>query len=818
MASGPDDELLLRLLGEHADGDGRWSAIEESYNCSSTEKRSRRWLKNRAKKIVSPPSPLREAIVRVAKPNAQSGRVPASTPVITYDDFKKVVEETREETHINVEVENLYHKCKHLPREELPEVVRFLLGTRQMQAIDAGSNILVLGVNTPMWIANCMTRGPSEFEFHTTTLDESCLLHLFPMLRMQSRKTGSQTVVQDAVTPALVSGDRFAENLGQAMRWLEENTERDLKVHEIIPRGLLRVSCEACCAPPRLAVPEFIHSMERRLGIDARSEIIAVPHSKDTIYMANSANAMGCNALGDFIDAVDAGGERSGNNSFLYPVPFRVRSIDTSGLPASLLLAQGKTPVRWELYPFFGQNALCGQTSSTAFCAPAVDDVVRYPVPRSEAQADAYVKFVTQQAGLKGKKKNKSSQPHVAIRCMPVNCRLQYMRQGHMPGWLANGEDEPLALQLGVCAECFVPLTKDEADGGRGLQTVALPTDTLVRFAAQVKLCTCGQVRYCSEACWQKHQEIHANVCGNSRLGEELAARAQRQKRRAVQQNMTEQVRNINIPLDLNSVTSWEKYCSSRGFSVTDLRDVSLMFSMPLTILFGMTKFEGLGMLQLAGRDTLRIDVAGASNLETMSVEMEAFAELARAFPGSKIHLRLVGPELQVDQEVGLGSCGTDNLCVSSHKFLYQDFLASQQGSKDAHLPDIVVAPNAGIRESWYPAIQRVCELSLPLMFTGYDLADTFAGLQDLFREMPSLPRVVRDGRNPFAGSMPFAMASNSKTENDVLADAQLGETEVGVVLRATHMTSSDERIVTEMLGHHCFRVNSHYVLIHGYE
>lgn len=820
MASGPDDELLLRLLEEHADGDGRWLAIEKGYNSSSTEKRSRMWLKNRAKKIAPQPSIASGPIVRASEPKPQSGCVTAPAPIITYDDFKKLVEEVIAGRDDIIEVENLYHKLKHLPREELRNVLFVHLGTKQQEV---GSTLLVPGVRPSLWFASCMSKFPSEFEVRPSTLDASDTMHLIPMFRTQA----SKTVYHDVIHAGLVSSDSFAQNLGKAMRWLEQNTERDLRVEEVFSGGLLRVTCSACCAPARLAMPDFVRSMERLLGIDVRSEIIAVPYRRDRVYMANSASVMGCSALGDFVDAVD-GIDRGGDNNFLFSVPFRVRSIDTSGLPASLLLAQGKTPVRWELYPFFGQNALLRPTSATGsfeFRAPDVDDVVRCPVPRSQAQAEAYLNFVKEQVGPLMGKKNKSLPPHVTIRftpgrVSPTGSKLRHMwyvedcmRESYgQYSWLVNGEGEPLAQQLSVCAECFLPLFRDKAATGRGSQTIALSADTLAEFAARLKVCTCGQVSYCSEACRQKHREIHANVCDNSCLGAELKARVRRRKCRAVLQNMTERIRNVQVPLELSTVTSWSKYSSLRGFSLTDLSMVSEVMSMPLTILFGMTKFEGLGLLQLAGRETLRVDVAGASALETLCVEEDAFAELAHAFPKSKIHLRLVGPALKVDSNFGLGCSGTDNLCVSCHKFLYEDFLASLQGVEDAHLPDIVVAPNAGLRESWYPAIQRVCDLSLPLMFTGYDFTDVLFGLQELLNGLPSSPRVVRDGSNPFAGA-----SRGQKIESDLSACAKLGETDVGEVLRAAD-TSRNELIVRDLQGPLCVRVNSHYVLIHGYD
>mmetsp|Transcript_5315 Transcript_5315/g.17163 ORF Transcript_5315/g.17163 Transcript_5315/m.17163 type:complete len:212 (-) Transcript_5315:52-687(-) len=136
----------------------------------------------------------------------------------------------------------------------------------------------------------------------------------------------------------------------------------------------------------------------------------------------------------------------------------------------------------------------------------------------------------------------------------------------------------------------------------------------------------------------------------------------------------------------------------------------------------------------------LRIDLPGSSRIEVFEKEL-VFAELGRALHRNSVIIRLVGPDLEAQPPVTV-----QNVSISFHKMMYEDFLGA--GTEPPHL---AVACNAGIRESWYPAIARLLELNIPTAITGYDLMDVAGGLKELNRHFTPRPHVIVDGENPFA-------------------------------------------------------------------
>ena len=302
------------------------------------------------------------------------------------------------------------------------------------------------------------------------------------MKRMSQHSVGGNTCFADGLDdPDLVSPQSVGQNLGRAMSWLEEQGDRDLEIEEVISGSMLSVRCKACCALPRLAMPQFVRDMEKRLDIDSQSEILVVPFSKDQLYIAKSSSALGCNALGDFVDAVDTKGERCGNNQYMYSAPFRVKSINSSGLPASYLLAQGKMPVEWELYPFFGQSVSHGPTTlssaaalSLGFQAPSVDPIIRCSIPRSEHQADEWNRFAASKAGLLSLATKKGKSSTRAMTCAlsfepdclapsQISDIMAVNGSGICLSWLVDSDVRaPLSLRLAVCAECFFSDTHHE--------------------------------------------------------------------------------------------------------------------------------------------------------------------------------------------------------------------------------------------------------------------------------------------------------------------------------------------------------------------
>ena len=279
---------------------------------------------------------------------------------------------------------------------------------------------------------------------------------------------------------------------------------------------------------------------------------------------------------------------------------------------------------------------------------------------------------------------------------------------------------------------------------------------------------------------------------------------------------------------DVEAIACWADYFAARGFRPTDLPDATTYLTMPLTILFGVKTFRELGVLVMSrrdedsGRETLRVDVVGAQVAEQATLSAGGFAEVARAFPACDVYLRLIGPEVDTDAaREAIAACKNNpvTLRISSHRMLYQDFCAQQTDGEPE--PDIVFAPNAGVRESWYPAIQKVCELNIPLMITGYDLHDAVASLRPLYQNLPKRPRVVRDGCNPFAG-WPFC---RDAAESHQWAKAEAKETSVGEVLSSVQdpqkaLLTAQSLLVGDVRPDRgsSIMLNSHYFLIHGYE
>ena len=106
------DSLLQRLLQEHPDGDNRWAAIEKAYNAESTEKRSRMWLKNRAKKVSSTEKGSdASALVSASGATAASYPMQEAAGPISHEAFDKIAQDAG--VHGTMSIDNLYHKFKH---------------------------------------------------------------------------------------------------------------------------------------------------------------------------------------------------------------------------------------------------------------------------------------------------------------------------------------------------------------------------------------------------------------------------------------------------------------------------------------------------------------------------------------------------------------------------------------------------------------------------------------------------------------------------------------------------------------------------------
>merc|ERR1712085_199777 len=130
--------------------------------------------------------------------------------------------------------------------------------------------------------------------------------------------------------------------------------------------------------------------------------------------------------------------------------PYRVRAIDRTA-PELDLLRRGVVPVQWELYPYWGQ-----QPTS---CIVTEDRIVRFPVPSSAGQANAFLEKI-----------GNGYEPTA----------LQVLR---------HPEDRGL---VGPCAACFA-------------------------WDGVLEPCECGLVAYCNSRHAAAHRELHSLVCTGPR-------------------------------------------------------------------------------------------------------------------------------------------------------------------------------------------------------------------------------------------------------------------------------------------------------------
>ncbi|CAJ1425407.1 unnamed protein product [Effrenium voratum] len=180
---------------------------------------------------------------------------------------------------------------------------------------------------------------------------------------------------------------------------------------------------------------------------------------------------------------------------------------------------------------------------------------------------------------------------------------------------------------------------------------------------------------------------------------------------------------------------SWEDYYALRGFVPQNRAACTGALSVPLTILSAIRSFN----LTLEEKVT-KIDLVGSRVLELANLEL-VYEELGRAFPGNFVHLRLVGPELN-DQLPG--AVDVENVRLSFHRMLYQDFISSNGP------PHLAMAFHAGLQEysTWQPALEALVQLRVPSCVTGYSLLDISQGLAHLMRRDP---KMIRQGVNSFA-------------------------------------------------------------------
>mmetsp|Transcript_52812 Transcript_52812/g.103261 ORF Transcript_52812/g.103261 Transcript_52812/m.103261 type:complete len:290 (-) Transcript_52812:54-923(-) len=271
-----------------------------------------------------------------------------------------------------------------------------------------------------------------------------------------------------------------------------------------------------------------------------------------------------------------------------------------------------------------------------------------------------------------------------------------------------------------------------------------------------------------------------------------------------------------SLDLQRDNIGCWTDYFSNRKVQLSPAGSLqaTLLLSFPLTLLFAVEKARALNVLP--GTSPLRIDLVGAWILEALVLEHGCFAELARGLSSTDVILRLVGPELQVGDlktvRERLAGLGVSSMRLSVHKKTYQEVL---EKTNEKAMPHLVVAPDAGIRESWFPALHMVCDRGVPLMATGYDLWDAAGDLACLCENLPRKPKVLADGRNPFFGHL--GDLAKQKVKPDLGQRESEGELtrlvgSGGLAGVEEKIRASKNSVVTAGLA------NSHYYFINGYE
>merc|ERR1712039_246688 len=126
--------------------------------------------------------------------------------------------------------------------------------------------------------------------------------------------------------------------------------------------------------------------------------------------------------------------------------PYRIHAVDRS-MPETSLLRRGIVPVQWELYPFWGQEPTAALV--------LMDGLVRFPVPHSTEQANAF---------------------------------LEKMGSGFQPSAFKVTPHPSDTWDRGPCAACF-------------------------SWEDTLQPCACGQVAYCNAEHAAAHFELHKMVC-----------------------------------------------------------------------------------------------------------------------------------------------------------------------------------------------------------------------------------------------------------------------------------------------------------------
>mmetsp|Transcript_16119 Transcript_16119/g.22259 ORF Transcript_16119/g.22259 Transcript_16119/m.22259 type:complete len:386 (-) Transcript_16119:44-1201(-) len=284
--------------------------------------------------------------------------------------------------------ESTYNKLKSLNRIELMSAIDHMAQSANQRKSALGEDdILVVHVKPISYITKLKSDHPT-MELHSLPLDKAKSLHLVVYIR------NLQNEVVPGARGKFVT-DRMAVEIGNE----ESKTVLDpTKFRSELVEGMKNIkSCpltyeflgegEAIIVKggPRpgslplanMALVSFVDDLFQRLGCEAKDELIVVPFMKDQLCATKSSSPIGCCMLGD-LTCPDEGRAQP---EWITSTPLRVQKIDRT-VDEIELLSNGRLPVTWEFYHYWGQAPLSG--------TKLADGKVRFPIPGNEAQAELF--------------------------------------------------------------------------------------------------------------------------------------------------------------------------------------------------------------------------------------------------------------------------------------------------------------------------------------------------------------------------------------------------------------------------------------------
>lgn len=387
------DVLLSSLMAKHSEDGEKWNKIVQEYNEVAPEAKSKHWLKNRSKKICSAPAesekdaPLamsRKEIKKQANVAANCVRTcvgqelsvttfctgKESPQGCSFAEFSKLYHEILGDPR-GCNLDNMHAKMQIFSSAELREVMRWQKKHGAGQA--AGSGVLVPHVKNNSYLdffAKQRLQLPSQpltaGSLHGTRLSLSILC----MHRSGHKQFGDKALFSDTVwINEVETKSTFNSNLVHAFRNIISNSVEIQKPKESV---LSVRSPKDCCVLSRLVLPSFIdHLLSNLEPAGSEQELVIIPYAKDQIYATLCSSPRGCFGAGELIDA-----KNSDPPDGIASIPFRIHSSDRSS-PELSLLANGVTPVSWDVYSHFGTTTYQGTEDRGVTC---------FPIPRSKQE------------------------------------------------------------------------------------------------------------------------------------------------------------------------------------------------------------------------------------------------------------------------------------------------------------------------------------------------------------------------------------------------------------------------------------------------